>query len=97
MLTGKQRAYLRGQGNDLQAIVQIGKEGTTDSQLTQVDQALEDHELIKVRVLDNSSLDTREVASQIASDCDAEVIQVIGGVFILYRRNQEEPIYNIPD
>jgi RNA-binding protein len=95
MLTGKQRSYLRSQGNKLDPIIHIGKEGITAGVIEQVNEALKDHELIKGRVLKNSLEEAREAADELASECEAEVVQIIGNVFILFKRNEEEPIYNL--
>ena len=62
MLTGKQRAYLRGLANSLTPIFQIGKNGVEENFLIQVSQALEARELIKIKVLENSGLDSRETS-----------------------------------
>ena len=60
MLTGKQRAYLRSLAHDIDPIFQIGKYGIEENFLIQVSQALEARELIKIKVLENSGLGTRE-------------------------------------
>lgn len=96
MLTGKQRSYLRSQGNSLDPVVHIGKDGLSDSVLSQLNEALDDHELIKVRVLENSGSEMRATADKIADRCSAEIVQIIGSVFLIYRQNQEDPQYNLP-
>ncbi|SJZ93038.1 ribosome assembly RNA-binding protein YhbY [Selenihalanaerobacter shriftii] len=97
MLTGKQRSYLRGKGNQMNPIVQIGKDGINSNLVEQTDDALEARELIKVRALNNSLYTAREAADELAEECGAEVVQVIGNVFLIYRRNDEDPIYNLPN
>lgn len=96
MLTGKQRSYLRAQGNKLDPIIHIGKEGISQAVIGQVEEALTDHELIKGRVLKNSLEEARDVANELADKCEADVVQVIGNVFLIFRRNPEEPIYRLP-
>lgn len=91
MLTSKQRAQLRGMGNGLDAIFQIGKGGKNDQLIRQLDETLEVRELIKVRVLESSPVDARTVAHEIAAEIGADVVQVIGSKFILYRESREEP------
>ncbi|MBM7623111.1 ribosome assembly RNA-binding protein YhbY [Sporohalobacter salinus] len=97
MLTGKQRSYLRKKGNQLNPVVQIGKNGITSSLLEQVEEVLEAKELIKIRALNNSLYTAREVAEELAEECNAEVVQVIGSVCLIYRQNEEEQKYNLPD
>ena len=60
MLNGKQRAALRRQAHGIPALYQIGKDGITENVIKQFDDALEARELIKVHVLENSLLDTRD-------------------------------------
>lgn len=91
MLTSKQRAQLRGMGNGLDAIFQIGKGGKNDQLVRQLDETLEVRELIKVSVLESSPVDARTVAHEIAAEIGADVVQVIGSKFILYRESREEP------
>ncbi|MFW6265042.1 MAG: ribosome assembly RNA-binding protein YhbY [Bacillota bacterium] len=96
MLTSKRRAYLRGQANRLNPIIQVGKDGINQGLIEQVDAALDDHELIKGRILNNSMEDVRDAANKLANEIGAEVVQVIGNVFVLFRRNDEEPKYILP-
>ena len=96
MLSGKQRSYLRRQANKLEPVIHIGKDGINDGLIKQLLEALEDHELIKGRVLQNSLEEARNVAEQLAEECGAEPVQVIGNVFILFKRNEEEPVYHLP-
>ena len=96
MLNGKQRSYLRGKANEMNPIVRVGKEGISEGVIEDLDKALDDHELVKGRVLNNTLVDVKDAAYELADSCNAEVIQIIGNVFILFRRNQEEPIYKLP-
>lgn len=96
MLKGKQRSYLRKKGNKLDPVVQIGKKGVTTSLLEQVEEVLEAKELIKVRALNNSLYTAQEVAEELAEECNAEIVQVIGSVCLIYRQNEEDSHYNLP-
>jgi RNA-binding protein len=95
MLTGKQRHHLRGLGHALNPIVQVGKGGVDDGLIKAVDQALADHELIKIKVGDSAELDRHAAAEEIAAQTHSEVAQVIGNVVLLYRAN-EEPTITLP-
>ena len=92
MITSKQRAYLRGLGNTVETILQIGKGGITDMVAAQVDEALTARELIKMRVLETAPVMPREAAGELAERLSAEVVQVIGTRFILYRPNAKNPV-----
>ena len=96
MLTSKQRAYLRGLANRLDTILIIGKGEITDNVIMRADTALTARELIKGKVLENSNYSSREGAELIAEKCGADVVQVIGSKFVLYRPNPDEPVIVLP-
>ena len=85
MLNSRQRAQLRGMANTYETILQIGKGGISEQLIAQVDGALEARELIKLRVLETSPDSSRVAADKIASQVGADVVQVIGSRFVLYR------------
>jgi len=96
MLTSKQRAYLRGLANGLDAIFQVGKSGVTPELRDTVFNALEARELVKINVLSNNLLGPREAAELLASRTGAEVVQVIGNKFTLYHRSETKPTIELP-
>ncbi len=89
MLTSKQRAQLRGMANSYDTIFQIGKGGINDQLIKQIDDALTARELIKLRVLETSPVTSREAADETAQRTGADVVQVIGTRFILYRESKD--------
>lgn len=92
-MTSKERAYWRGQANSLEPIIQIGKEGITDNLITQIDDTLDNRELIKIRVhLETAPNAPRAFADEIGARLGADVIQVIGGVIVLYRKADPDKI-----
>ena len=97
MLTSKQRAKLRtlanlrAAANSLDTILQVGKGGIGEQLVKQVDDALRARELIKMRVLETAPGFPREIAHALAEQTNAEVVQVIGTRFVLYRKNPKEP------
>ena len=90
MISGKQRAYLRKIGHELKPVMQIGKEGLTDTVISAVDEVLEKRELVKLSILESAMLDTREVCDDVANRLQAEPVQAIGNKFIIYRRSSNE-------
>ncbi len=96
MLNSKQRAYLRGLANRIDTILIVGKGEITQNIIIQADGALNARELIKGRVLENSSYSSREAAQILAQECSADVVQVIGSKFVLFRQNEDEPIIELP-
>ncbi len=95
-LTGKDRSYLRAEGHGMDPLLQIGKDGLSESTIDKTEELLTDHELIKIRVLDNNQLSAKESAHKLAELTDSNVVQVIGNVALLYRENPEISGYNLP-
>ena len=93
-LTSKQRAQLRGLANSIDTILIVGKDGIGDNLVKQANDALEARELIKGRVLENSMLSPREAAEELAVKARAEVVQVIGTKFVLYRKSHRKDLKN---
>lgn len=89
MLNSRQRAQLRGLANSLETIFQVGKSGINEQLFKQVDEALEKRELIKLRVLETSPVTSREAADIIAQQVGADVVQVIGSRFVLYKESKD--------
>lgn len=96
MLSGKQRRYLRGLGHELKPIVQVGKDGIDDGLIAAIDQALTDHELIKLKVGEAANLDRHEAADELARRTHSEVAQVLGYTVLLYRADPDEPEIVLP-
>jgi RNA-binding protein len=96
MLTGKQRRHLRALAHDMKPIVQIGKGGIDGGLISAVDQALADHELVKVKLGEAAGLDRHEAAENIAAATKAQVAQVLGNMLLLYRPDPEDPQIKLP-
>lgn len=96
MLTGKQKRFLRSLGNDLEPILFIGKDEITPNVIKQADDALEARELIKGRVLQNCADHPANIAAGLADKAGADLVQVIGRNFLLYRRSQEKTRLELP-
>lgn len=91
VLTSKQRRQLRGLGHHIKPTVQIGRQGVTEAVVAQVDRALLDHELIKVKVLDGAMQTPDESAKMLVEQTSAVLIQRLGHVVTLYRPDPEAP------
>ena len=95
-LTGKQRRHLRALGHSLEPVVQLGKAGLTEAVARAVDTALEQHELVKVRLGTECPDDRQEVADRLAAELRAAQAQVLGRTILLYRRHPKEPTIVLP-
>lgn len=91
-LTGKQARFLRGLGHHLQAVVHIGREEITPALLASVEEALEAHELIKVKIQEGCLLGRSEVAQILAERTGAAVAQILGRTILLYRPGEKKKI-----
>jgi RNA-binding protein len=96
MLTDAQRKYLRRLGHDRNPVVLVGQAGISPNLVTELDRALKDHELVKVRarVGDRSARD--QILEELAAATGAELVQRIGHVALFYRANPEKPGILLP-
>jgi len=96
-LTGKQKRYLRSLMVTQPAIIQIGKGSVTENLIQQTNDVLRAREVLKIKVLNNNDEDLDLLAEELAKACDAQVVQIIGHNFVLYRRNEEKPKIVLPE
>ena len=88
-MTGKERAGLRSEAHHLDVLVHIGHAGITPTLLQSLDDVLRTRELVKVQVAKGGALSAKAAANDAAQHMGAEVIQVIGRTFTLFRENPE--------
>ncbi len=95
-LTNAQKKYLRGLGHHLTPLVIIGKEGLADSVIDAVETALVARELIKVKIINTSSVSKHEAAEIVPERTASSLVQLIGKTLLIYKknpkRNKEEQI-----
>lgn len=96
MLTGKQKRFLRAKANQIRPVFQVGKTGVNENMTTQISEALEKRELVKISVLQNCLEDKNDVADQIVQATDAELVQIIGNQIILYKESKEHKEIELP-
>jgi RNA-binding protein len=88
-MTGKARAALRAEAHHLAVLVHVGHAGLTPSLLASLDDVLRTHELVKCQVARGGELSARDAAGEAAAAMGADVVQVIGRTFSLYRENPD--------
>lgn len=96
MLNNKQIKYLRGLANPLEAKYQIGKNEISDQLIEMLDKALTAHELIKVSLQKAIVEDKNEIAEILQDSLKCEIVQIIGGVIILFRKNLKDGKIHLP-
>ena len=93
LLKANQKKNLRAQAHHLKPIVTVADKGLSESVLAEIERALNDHELIKIKL--RSDREVRKVwVRDIAAKCKAETIQSIGQVACFYRKHPEKPVIN---
>ena len=95
-MTSKQRAYLRGLANNIDAIFQVGKGGISDVLLEQLNNALEARELIKITVLETAPASAKELAEKIANGTNSVVVQTVGNKITLLRQRKKNSKIELP-
>jgi RNA-binding protein len=70
-------------------VVSIGNNGVSAAVLNELERALADHELIKVRIHDDDRERRQETATAVLAASHAELIQTIGKIIVLYRANPD--------
>jgi RNA-binding protein len=91
-LTGKQARFLRGLGHKLQPVVMIGRQEITEDVVAAVDEALQAHELIKVKLQEGCLTDRRSVAEGLSRQTGSAVAQILGKTILLYRSSDKQLI-----
>ncbi|HEI9850380.1 TPA: ribosome assembly RNA-binding protein YhbY [Serratia marcescens] len=91
-LNNKQKQHLKGLAHPLKPVVMLGNNGLTEGVLAEIEQALEHHELIKVKIAAEDRETKTLIADAIVRETVACNVQVIGSTLILYRPSKERKI-----
>ena len=95
-LTEKQKHHLRGLGHKLKPVVMIGNAGYTPAVRNELDLALARHELLKIRVSVGEREARDALIEQLCADTAAQLVQRIGNIALLFRRNPDKPRVALP-
>lgn len=95
-MTSKERAYLRGLANNIDAIFQVGKGGISNVLLEQLNNAIESRELIKITVLETAPGSAKELAEEIALGTNSVVVQTVGNKITLFRQKKKNSKIELP-
>ncbi|HEX7368847.1 MAG TPA: ribosome assembly RNA-binding protein YhbY [Rhodanobacteraceae bacterium] len=95
-LTSSQTRYLRGLAHPLKPVVLLGGKGVTAGVLKELDQALDTHELIKIRLSGDDRAARAADLAKLVESSKAETVQTIGHIAVLFRRNDEKPGIALP-
>lgn len=95
-LSNTQKRYLRGLAHDLKAVLIVGAKGITDALVTEAGQALEHHELLKVKIHAGDRELRDEWITELCTRTDSVLVARIGNVAVLYRRRADKPLIVLP-
>ncbi len=89
-LKGFQKKHLRGLAHNIKPVVYIGHKGITHTVMRSVNEALNSHELIKVKFIDfKAKGPKKQIADAIEQQTGSEIVGMIGHTVILYRRHPD--------
>ncbi|KDM90502.1 ribosome assembly RNA-binding protein YhbY [Photobacterium galatheae] len=91
-LSTKQKQYLKGLAHSLKPVVLMGANGLTEAVLSEIELALSHHELIKVKVAAEERETKQLIVEAIVRETQAEKVQVIGNILVLYRQSEDRKI-----
>ena len=95
-LTNNQKKYLRSLAHDLRPIVMVGQQGLSDAVLAELESTMTNHELLKIKVRANDREEKQQIVDKILNFSKAALVQVIGGVLVIYRPFDENPSIILP-
>ena len=88
-LSNTMKKQLRKKAHELHPIVMIGDKGLTEAVQLEIERGLLDHELIKIKINNNDRNERKNIINEICQTRDAELIQAIGKIAIIYRKNED--------
>lgn len=89
-LAPKRRQQLKGLAHKLKPVVLIGNNGLTDAVNKEIDRALHDHELIKIRVQTTDRDLRKTLFAELCDKNHAELVQMIGAIGVIYRKKEDK-------
>ena len=89
-LSNAQKKFLRKLGHSLSPVVYIGKEGLSETVVAAIDEALDFHELLKIKIVNTDKISKHEAADQIPEVTRSQLVQLIGKTLLIYRRNNKK-------
>ena len=95
-LSSSQKRYLRGLAHSLKPVIMVGNKGVSDALIAEFSVALDDHELIKVKLAGDDRGERAAQIGKLAEAGHAELVQSIGKVACFYRRNADKPKLALP-
>ncbi len=95
-ITAAQKRFLRSKAHHLKPVVMVGQHGLSENVMHEINLALDVHELIKVKLSVGDREEKKKILGEVISNSKAELIQSIGHVAVLFRRNHKKPKIKLP-
>ena len=95
-LTNNQKKYLRKLAHDLNPVVMIGQQGLSEAVLSELDSTMKKHELVKIKIRVDDRNKKKEMVDRIIKLSEALLVQIIGGVLVIYHPFEENPMIILP-
>jgi RNA-binding protein len=95
-LTNNQKRYLRSLAHDLKPVVMVGQHGLSDAVLAELQSSMEIHELLKIKVRAENREEKQQIIDKIVASSEAAIVQVIGGVLVIYKPFDEDQVITLP-
>ncbi len=86
-----QKRQLRKIGHDLKPVVMVGSNGLTDGVCNEAEISITHHELIKIKINASDRDERNKIIDTLCQRCNAELVQRIGHVALVFRRNPQNP------
>jgi len=83
------KKQLKAQAHSLKPVIIVGQSGLTESVLNEIEITLDTHELIKIKIR-AEKLQRNKIRDQIVTDTQSELIQTIGQIIVVYRKNPDK-------
>ena len=96
MLTANQSKFLRSHAHHLSPVLWVGANGVTESVIAELNQTLDTHELIKVKLLHDDRELRAQLIAELCQASGADKVQTIGKIVVLFRKNTQQPKITLP-
>jgi len=80
---------LKAKAHSLKPVIMVGQSGLTEAVLSELEIALNTHELIKVKIRAEREM-RKEISQQLCIKSRVELIQSIGQIIVIYRKNPDK-------
>lgn len=97
MITTKQRAELKKIAQNLKPALNIGKDNLNDNIFVEIENYLNKNEIMKIKILQNSSVTAKEVMVIICEKLNCEPVLCVGKMVIIYKKSNKKNVKHVLD